>query len=77
MATEQAASELKQQGAMEASRKPETSVSAEDAERKIMEETKSAGVAAFKFDPDASPAEKKAQAREVSESCSAHKKLAS
>lgn len=50
---------------MEASRDPESSVSAEDAERKIMEETKSAGVAAFKFDPDASPAEKKAQAREV------------
>lgn len=66
MATEQAASELKQQGAMEASRDPRSSVSAEDAEKKVMEETKSAGVAAFKFDPDATPAEKKAQAREVS-----------
>ncbi|KAF3769104.1 tricalbin [Cryphonectria parasitica EP155] len=65
MATEQAAEELKQQGAMEASRDPESSVTAEDAEKKILEETRSAGVAAFKFNPDASPAEKKAQAREA------------
>lgn len=65
MATEQAASELKQQGAMEASRDPASSVSAEDAERKVLEESRSAGVAAFKFDPDATPAEKKAQAKEV------------
>lgn len=66
MATEQAAEELKQQGALEASRDPTSSVTAEDAEQKILEETRSAGVAAFKFDPDASPAEKKAQAKEVS-----------
>lgn len=66
MATEQAASELKQQGAIEASRDPASSVSAEDAEKKILEESKSAGIDAFKFDPDATPAEKKAQAREVS-----------
>lgn len=65
MATEQSANELKQQGALEASRDPQSSVSAEDAEKKILEETKSAGVAAFKFDPDATPAEKQAQAREV------------
>lgn len=66
MATEQAASELKQQGALEASRDPGSSVTAEDAENKVMEEAKSAGVAAFKFDPDSTPAEKKAQAKEVS-----------
>lgn len=66
MATEQSANELKQQGALEASRDAQSSVSAEDAERKVLEESKSAGVAAFKFDPDATTAEKKAQAREVS-----------
>jgi len=44
MSTEQAASELKQQGAMEASRDPQSSVTAEDAERKILEETRAAGV---------------------------------
>lgn len=65
MATEQSANELKQQGALEASRNPESSVSAEDAEKKVLEDTRSAGVAAFRFDPDATPAEKKAQAREV------------
>lgn len=66
MATQEAANELKQQGAIEASRDPQSSVTAEDAERKILEETKAAGVNAFRFDPDATPAEKKAQAREVS-----------
>lgn len=66
MATEQSANELKQQGALEAARDPENPVSAEDAEKKVLEETKSAGVAAFKFDPDATPAEKKAQVKEVS-----------
>lgn len=65
MATEQAASELKLQGAIEASRDPQSSVTAEDAEQKILQETRAAGVEAFRFDPDASTAEKKAQAREV------------
>lgn len=68
MATEEAANELKQQGALEASRDPESSVTAEDAEKKVLEESKAAGVDAFRFDPDATPAEKKAQAREVSRS---------
>ncbi|KAJ9157726.1 C2 domain-containing protein [Pleurostoma richardsiae] len=63
MSTAQAANELKQQGAIEASRDPNSSVSAEDAEKKIVEESKSAGVAAFTFNPDASPEEKRAQAR--------------
>ncbi|KAJ2907046.1 putative c2 domain-containing protein [Zalerion maritima] len=62
MATEQYAAELKQQGALEASRDPESSVTAGDAEKKLVEESKNAGVPAFNFDPDASLAEKKAQA---------------
>lgn len=66
MATEQAAAELKQQGAIEAARNPESSVSADDAQKKMLEESKAAGVAAFTFDPDASPEQKRAQAREVS-----------
>lgn len=66
MATEQAASELKQQGAIEAAQNPDSSVSADDAQKKMLEESKAAGVAAFTFDPDASPEQKRAQAREVS-----------
>jgi hypothetical protein len=65
MATAQAANELKQQGALEASRDPNSNVSAEDAERKIVEDSRQAGVVAFNFDPDASPEEKRAQARAV------------
>lgn len=66
MATEQSAAELKQQGAIEAAQNPESSVSADDAQKKMLEESKAAGVAAFTFDPDASPEQKRAQAREVS-----------
>lgn len=65
MATELEASELKQQGALEASRDPESNVTADDAQRKLVEESRNAGVAAFTFDPDASPEEKRAQARAV------------
>ncbi|KAL2171133.1 hypothetical protein VTG60DRAFT_3648 [Thermothelomyces hinnuleus] len=65
MATTAAANELKQQGAIEASRDPNSNVTAEDAERKIVEDSMGAGVTAFTFDPDASPEEKKAQAREA------------
>ncbi|KAK4129332.1 tricalbin [Parathielavia appendiculata] len=63
MATAQAANELKQQGAIEASRNPNSNVTAEDAERKIVEDSRQAGVTAFTFDPNASPEEKRAQAR--------------
>ncbi|KAL2257856.1 hypothetical protein VTK26DRAFT_9080 [Humicola hyalothermophila] len=63
MATARAANELKQQGALEAARDPESNVSAEEAQRKIVEDSKQAGVAAFQFNPDASPEEKRAQAR--------------
>lgn len=65
MATEQDANELKQQGALEASRDPESSVTSDDAQRKLVEESKNAGVTAFTFNPDASPEEKRAQAKAV------------
>jgi len=58
--------ELKQQGAVEAAQDPESSVTANDAQHKIVEESKKAGVAAFTFNPDATPEEKAAQARAVS-----------
>ncbi|KAL7628736.1 Tricalbin-2 [Parahypoxylon ruwenzoriense] len=63
MATAQEARELKQQGALEASRDPESSVTADDAQKKLVEESKNAGVAAFTFDPGLSPEEKRAQAK--------------
>ncbi|KAL2270903.1 hypothetical protein VTJ83DRAFT_274 [Remersonia thermophila] len=63
MATAREASELKQQGALEAARIPGSDVSADDAQRKIVEESRQAGVVAFHFDPNASIEEKKAQAR--------------
>lgn len=60
------ARELKQQGAIEASQNPESGVSADDAQRVIVEQAKNAGVMAFTFDPDATPEQKRAQARAVS-----------
>lgn len=66
MATEQSANELKQQGAIEAARDPESSVTADEAQKKMLQESKAAGVAAFTFDPDASREEKRAQAEAVS-----------
>lgn len=65
MATSQQASELKQQGAIDAARDPASSVTADDAQKLLVSESKNAGVAAFTFDPDASPAEKRAQAKAV------------
>ena len=58
--------ELKAQGAEEASRDENSEVTADDAERKIIEETKKAGYEAYQFDPDATPEQKAAQARSVS-----------
>ncbi|KAK7553267.1 hypothetical protein IWX49DRAFT_306686 [Phyllosticta citricarpa] len=58
--------ELKQQGAVEAAQDPNSIVSPEDAEEKVVKEAKKAGGAALAFDPDASPEEKAAQARSVS-----------
>ncbi|KAI0842960.1 tricalbin [Hypoxylon sp. FL0890] len=63
MATEREAGELKTQGALEASRDPESSITSDEAQKKLVEESKNAGVAAFTFNPDASPEEKKAQAK--------------
>jgi hypothetical protein len=60
------AAELKAQGVVEAAQDPNSSVTADDAQQKIVTESKKAGVAAFTFNPDASPEEKAAQARAVS-----------
>ena len=57
--------ELKSEGAIEAAADPNSTVSASDAEKAIVNETKKAGGAAFQFNPDASPEEKAAQARSV------------
>lgn len=58
--------ELKQQGAIEAAEDPEAMVTADDAQQKMVEESKNAGVPAFTFDPDATPEQKRAQAQAVS-----------
>jgi hypothetical protein len=60
------AAEIKTQGAVEMAQDPNSSVTSVDAQKKIVEESKKAGVAAFTFDPNASPEEKAAQARAVS-----------
>ncbi|CAI6334444.1 unnamed protein product [Periconia digitata] len=63
MATSTRESELKQQGAIEAAQDPNSAVTAEAAENAILEESRRAGAAAYKFDPNATPAEKAAQAK--------------
>ena len=60
------AAELKAQGVEESARDPNSSTTANDAQRKIVKESQKAGVAAFTFDPDATPEQKAAQARAVS-----------
>jgi hypothetical protein len=60
------AGELKAQGVEEAARDPNSSTTANDAHRKIVNESQKAGVAAFTFDPNATPEQKAAQARAVS-----------
>ena len=66
MSVSSSAAELKAQGVIEAAQDPKSSTTADDAQRKIVAESQKAGVAAFTFDPDASPEEKAAQARAVS-----------
>lgn len=66
MSSSSNAGELKAQGVIEAAQDPNSSVSAEDAQQKIVIESKKAGVAAFTFDPHATPEQKAAQARAVS-----------
>lgn len=67
MPTAQEANELKQQGAVEAARNPESQVTSDVAERVILEESRKAGVLAMSFDPDATPAEKRAKVKAVSQ----------
>ena len=60
------ARELKTQGVLEAADDPNSKVTADDAQKAIVEQSKNAGVAAFSFDPDATPEQKRAQAQAVS-----------
>lgn len=62
------AREEKVDGAVAAAQDPESRVTADDAQREMVEESKNAGVAAYTFDPDASPEQKRAQAQAVSPS---------
>ncbi|KAI9707955.1 MAG: hypothetical protein M1820_004374 [Bogoriella megaspora] len=57
------ASELKQQGAIEAAQDPNSQVQAEDAEKTILDEARKGGAAAYQFDPNATAEEKAAAAR--------------
>jgi Ca2+-dependent lipid-binding protein len=59
--TAEHASELKQQGALDAARDPNSLVTPEAAERTVVEHARQAGSAAFQFDPNASTEDKKAQ----------------
>lgn len=59
--------EAKQEVAIEAAADPNSKFTAQDAERVIVDESKKAGAAAFQFDPNATPEEKAAQARAVSD----------
>ncbi len=61
--------ELKAQGAAQAAQDPNNGVTAYDAEQVMADESKKAGIAAFQFDPDASPEDKAAQARSVCWPC--------
>ena len=58
--------ELKMQGVIEAAQDPNSSVTAKQAEESILKNAKAGGAEAFRFDPDATPEEKAAQAKEVS-----------
>lgn len=61
--------ELRSQGAVEAARNPNSTVSSVDAEQTMVNETLKAGGTAFQFDPNASPEEKAAQAQSVGYLC--------
>lgn len=58
--------ELKAQGVVEAAQDPNSRVTAQDAEKALKDHAQAGGAAAFEFNPDASPEEKAAQAKEVS-----------
>ena len=59
--------ELRSQGAAEAAGDPDSRIAARDAEQTMVDESMKAGAAAYQFDPNASPEEKAAQARSVSD----------
>lgn len=59
--------ELKAEGVAEAARDPKTNVTADDAEKALLTQARAGGAAAFSFDPNATPAEKAAAAREVNQ----------
>ncbi|KAB5580164.1 C2 domain-containing protein [Coniochaeta sp. 2T2.1] len=61
MSTERSAGELKTQGVIEAAEDPNSSATSMDAQKKIVEESKNAGIQAFAFDPNATAEQKKAQ----------------
>lgn len=63
MATASRESELKQQGVLEAAQDPNNSITARQAEQSIVNQAQAAGSVAYQFDPDASPEQKRAQAR--------------
>lgn len=65
MATAAQTAELKQQGAFEAARDPQSDVTAQDAEKLAVREAQKGGSAAFQFDPNASVEEKRELARSV------------
>lgn len=54
--------------AVAAAQDPDSTVTADDAQRQMVAESRNAGIPAFTFDPDATPEQKRAQARAV---CSA------
>ena len=60
------AKELKQRGAIEAAEDRNNQVTAQDAEKVMVDESKKGGAVAFQFDPDATPKEKAALAGAVS-----------
>lgn len=57
--------ELKQQGAYEAARDPNSSVTAKQAEQTAVKEARAGGSAAFQFYPNATAEEKAAQVNSV------------
>jgi hypothetical protein len=57
--------EIKQQGAVEAARNPNSTVTAEDAEHSVINEARKSGAPAFEFDPNATAEEKAAQVNSV------------
>lgn len=61
--------EIKAKGVEEAARDPASNVNSDDVQKVLADESKKAGVAAYRFDPNASPEEKAASAAAV---CSQH-----